>query len=127
METNYAQNIEKNYGLDSLLKADERILSDEIENIEHQIAEREKIKQRNVRFLEWQREKLEELVNRTKCFSYTMLGSNEVRNRLTTELVKVELKKGEEYVNAFRDVQRLEEQKRKILSEKEEGEGWLKY
>ena len=113
--------------LNMLLKADERILEDEIGNIEHQIAEREKIKQRNLRFLEWQREKLEELVNRTSCFSYMTMGSNEVRNRLTTQLVQVELKKGEEYVNAFRDVQRLEEQKRKILSEVGEDLGWLKY
>jgi hypothetical protein len=127
METNYGQNIQKSYGLDSLFKADERILSDEIGNIEHQIAEREKIKQRNLRFLEWQREKLEELVNRTKCFSYTMPGLNDVRSRLTTELVRVELKKGEEYVNAFRDVQRLQEQKRKLLSEVREDEGWSEY
>ena len=127
METNYIQHGHQNYGLDSLLKADEKIVKDEIENIEHQIAEREKIKQRNLRFLEWQREKLEELVNRTSCFSYMMAGSNEVRNRLTTQLVQVELKKGEEYVNAFRDVQRLEEQKRKILSEVGEDLGWLKY
>ncbi len=116
----------KGSGLDSLLKEDGRITSDEILNIEHQIADREKIKQRNLRFLEWQREKLEELINRTQPLTYATMGSDQVRNRLTTQLVQVELKKGEEYVNCFRDVQRLEEQKRELLSESSE-EGWLKY
>jgi len=114
-------------GLDSLIQADERILTDEIGNIEFQIAEREKIKQRNLKFLEWQREKLEELINRTKCFDYSVMGTNEIKNRLITQLVQVELKKGEEYVHAFRDVQRLEEQKRKLLSDGAEDKGWLKY
>ncbi len=117
----------QNSGLDSLLREDERITSDEILNIEHQIADREKIKQRNIRFLEWQREKLEELVNRTRCFDYAAMGTNEIKNRLLTQLVQVELKKGEEYVNCFRDVQRLEEEKRKLLSESSEDKGWLKY
>lgn len=117
----------ENQSLDSLLREDERITSDEILNIEHQVAEREKIKQRNLSFLEWQREKLEELVNRTRCFDYAAMGTNEIKNRLLTQLVQVELKKGEEYVNAFRDVQRLEEEKRKLLSESSEDKGWLKY
>jgi hypothetical protein len=117
----------QNIGLDSLIQADERILTDEIGNIDFQIAEREKIKQKNLKFLEWQREKLEELINRTKCFDYAVMGTNEIRNRLITQLVQVELKKGEEYVHAFRDVQRLEEQKRKLLSEGTEDKGWLKY
>jgi 50S ribosomal subunit-associated GTPase HflX len=127
MENNYGQNNHQSYGLDSLLKADEKTIRDEIENIEHQIAEREKIKQRNLRFLEWQREKLEELINRSNCYGYAVMGGNEIRNRLTTQLVQVELRKGEEYVNAFRDVQRLEEQKRKLMRETGEDEGWLKY
>jgi hypothetical protein len=114
-------------GLDSLMQADERIMVDEIGNIEFQIAEREKIKQKNLKFLEWQREKLEELVNRTKCFDYAAMGTNEIRNKFVTQLVQVELKKGDEYVNAFRDVQRLEEQKRELLSEGAEDKGWLKY
>ena len=117
----------QNAGLDSLLREDERITSDEILNIEHQVAEREKIKQRNLSFLEWQREKLEELVNRTRCFDYAAMGTNEIKNRLLTQLVQVELKKGEEYVTCFRDVQRLEEEKRKLLSESSEDKGWLKY
>jgi len=120
-------NPEAKLGLDSLLKADEKLLRDEKENIEFQIAEREKIKKRNLKFLEWQREKLEELINRTECLTYGMMGANEVRNKLTTQLVEVELKKGEEYVNAFRDIQRLEEQKRKLTREAGEDEGWLKY
>jgi len=117
----------QNIGLDSLSQADERIMVDEIGNIEFQIAGREKIKQKNLKFLEWQREKLEELVNRAKCFDYAAMGTNEIRNKLITQLVQVELKKGDEYVNAFRDVQRLEEQKRKLISEGAEDKGWLKY
>ena len=117
----------QNIGLDSLIQADERITVDEIGNIEFQIAEREKIKRRNLKFLEWQREKLEELMNRSKCFDYAAMGTNEIRNKLITQLVQVELKKGDEYVNAFRDVQRLEEQKRELLSEGAEDKGWLKY
>lgn len=114
-------------GLDSLIQADERIMVDEIGTIEFQIAEREKIKQRNLKFLEWQREKLEELINRSKCFDYATMGTNEIKNKLITQIVQVELKKGDEYVNAFRDVQRLEEQKRELLSEGAEDKGWLKY
>ena len=114
-------------GLDSLIQADERIMVDEIGTIEFQIAEREKIKQKNLKFLEWQREKLEGVVNRAKCFDYAVMGTNEIKNRLITQLVQVELKKGDEYVNAFRDVQRLEEQKRRLLSDGAEDKGWLKY
>ncbi len=120
-------NAYENAGLDSLLREDERIMGDEILNIEHQIAEREKIKRRNITFLEWQREKLEELVNRSKCFDYATMGTNEIKNKLLTQLVQVELKKGDEYVTAFRDVQRLEEEKRRLLSESSEDKGWLRY
>ncbi len=117
----------ENEGLDSLLRENERILESEIERIDEQIAEREKIKQRNLRFLEWQRQKLEEMINSTPCFNYNLMGGNEVRNRLTTLLVQVELKKGEEYVDAFRDTQRLEEQKRQLLTDREEEKGWSQY
>ena len=113
--------------MDSLIQGDERIVTEEIGNIEFQIAEREKIKQKNLKFLEWQREKLEELDNRSKLFDYAAMGTNEIKNKLITQLVQVELKKGDEYVNAFRDVQRLEEQKRELLSESSEDKGWLKY
>jgi len=37
----------------------------------------------------------------------SMLG----RGKLATQLVMVDMRKGEEYVNAFKDVQRLEEKK----------------
>jgi vacuolar-type H+-ATPase subunit I/STV1 len=114
------------HSLNSLVKEDERIVADEIENIEHQIAEREKIKQRNIKFLEEQRQKLEDFMNRTECFTYRASGMiNAVRNKLTTQLVQVELKKGEEYVNAFRDMQRLEAEKRRLLAEERADEGWL--
>lgn len=116
----------KNFVLDDLVRADERIIAEEIESIEHQIAEREKIKRRNINFLEDQRQKLEELISRADIFSYRVMGKNEVKSRLTTLLVQVEIKKGEEYVNAFRDVQRLEEEKRKLSAEEKESKGWLK-
>jgi len=123
---NYSSLENKAYGLDDLVKADERIVEDEIDSIEHQVAEREKIKQRNIRFLEEQRQKLEEFMNRTECFTYKTAGIiNAVRSKLTTQLVQVDLKKGEEYVNAFRDVQRLEAEKRKLLTEERADEGWL--
>ena len=116
----------KAYGLDSLLKADEGAVEEEIESIEFQIAEREKIKQRNVLFLEDQRKKLEDFLNKTECFTYKPSGVlNAVRGKLATQLVMVDLKKGEEYVTAFRDVQRLEEEKRKLLGEVRADEGWL--
>lgn len=114
------------YGLSGLLKSDEKITAEEIENIEHQIAERERIKRRNVLFLEEQRQKLECFLNQTECFTYKPSGVvNSVRSKLATELVRVELRKGEEYVSSFRDVQRLEEEKRKLLTEERADEGWL--
>ena len=121
---NYPDN--KSYGLNEIVKADEKIAADEIDSIEQQIAEREKIKQRNIKFLEEQRQKLEDFMNRTECFTYKASGIiNAVRSKLATHLVQVELKKGEEYVNTFKDVQRLEEQKRKLLAEEEADQGWL--
>lgn len=123
---NYQSLENKAYGLDSLLKADEKVIGEEIESIEHLIAEREKIKRRNVLFLEDQRQKLEGFLNQTECFTYKPAGIiNAVRSKLATQLVQVDLKKGEEYVNAFKDVQRLEEEKRKLLTEERADEGWL--
>ncbi len=113
-------------GLNDLVKEDEKITADEIHSVEHQIAEREKIKQSNIRFLEEQRQKLEGFMNTTECFTYNASGIiNAVRSKLTTQLVQVDLKKGEEYVNTFRDIQRLEEQKRKLLAEETADQGWL--
>ena len=123
---NYQSLDNKSYSLNELVKADEKIAAHEIDSIEQQIAEREKIKQRNIKFLEEQRQKLEDFMNRTECFTYKASGIiNAVRSKLATHLVQVELKKGEEYVNTFKDVQRLEEQKRKLLAEEEADQGWL--
>ena len=123
---NYQSLGNKAYGLDALLKADEKVIGEEIESIEHLIAEREKIKRRNVLFLEEQRRKLEGFLNQTECFTYKPAGIiNAVRSKLATQLVQVDLKKGEEYVNAFKDVQRLEEEKRKLLTEEKADKGWL--
>ena len=114
------------YGLYDILKSDEKAVVDETESIEFQIAEREKIKQRNVIFLEDQRKKIEGFLNQTECFTYKPSGLiNAVRSKLATQLVMVDLKKGDEYVTAFRDVQRLEEEKRKLLGEVRADEGWL--
>ena len=124
----YSALASKDYGLEALAKADERIRDGEIDSIEHQIAEREKIKRRNILFLEDQRQKLEGFMNRTECFTYRPSGViNAVRSKLATQLVQVELKKGEEYVNAFRDVQRLEEEKRRLLAEEGADEGWSEW
>lgn len=123
---NYQSCDNKAYGLDSLLKADEKVIGEEIESIGFQIAERERIKRRNVLFLEEQRKKLECFLNQTECFTYKPSGIiNAVRSKLATQLVQVDLKKGEEYVNAFKDVQRLEEEKRKLLADERADEGWL--
>lgn len=122
--TNYLGN--KAYGLDDLVKGGERVAADEVDSIEHQIGERERIKQRNVKFLEEKCQKLQELLNGTECMTYRLPGIiNAVRSKLQAELIKVDLKIGEEYVNAFRDVQRLEEQKRKLLTEEKADAGWL--
>jgi hypothetical protein len=113
------------YDMAGMLKGEEKSLEDELLDIEHQVAERERIKRRNVCFLEEQRQKLESMLNTLECFSYRPAGIvNSVKSKLMTQMVQVELKKGEEYVTAFRDVQRLEEQKRKLLSEGKEAGGW---
>jgi hypothetical protein len=125
-ENEIGKHNDQNILLEDLVKTDERIMAEEIESIENQIAEREKIKRMNIRFLEDQRQKLDELISRAECFSYRVMGKNEVKSKLTTLLVQVEMKKGEEYVNAFRDVQRLEEEKRRLSTEEKENKGWLK-
>ena len=36
-----------------------------------------------------------------KCFDYAAMGTNEIKNKLLTQLVQVELKKGDEYVTCL--------------------------
>lgn len=113
------------YDLSALLAADESTIENETNSIEIQIAERERIKLKNIYFLEHQRQSLEEHINRTRCFEYNPPKNiSVIRNGLTTQLVQIELKKREEYTNCFRDIQRLHEQKRKLLAEKDDGRGW---
>ena len=114
------------YDISALLAAEENNLEDEVHSIEIQIAERERIKLKNIYFLEHQRQSLEEQINRTKCFEYNPPKNiSVIRNGLTTQLVQIELKKGEEYTNCFRDIQRLHEQKRRLLAEKDDGREWF--
>lgn len=113
------------YDITALLKEDEQNIENEINSIEQQIALRERIKLRNVDFLEHQRRKIEKQINKTQCFEYNpQAGVGAVRNGLTTQMVQVDLKKGEEYNNCFRDIQRLEEQKRNLLTQKEDSVGF---
>ena len=109
--------------LNNLLEEDKRILNDELESLERQIAERERITKRNVSFLEFQRQKIEEQLNQADFFSsgYSW-NASPVRSKLITHMVQLDIKKGEEYVLMFRDIQRLEEQKRKLLEEQQSGE-----
>lgn len=111
------------FSLNNLFAEDQRLLSDEIDSIEHQIAQRERIKKRNTSFLEFQRQKIEEQLNQAEFFgSGYSWNASPVRARLLTQMVQLDLKKGEEYVLMFRDIQRLEEQKRKLLEEQQAGE-----
>lgn len=114
------------YDISALLADEDNNIEDEIHSIELQVAEREHIKQKNIYFLEHQRQSIEEQINRTRCFEYNPPKNiSVIRNGLTTQLVQIELKKGEEYTNCFRDIQRLEEQKRNLLAEKDDGKEWF--
>lgn len=109
--------------LNNLFAEDKKMLAGEIQSLEHQIAEREQIKKRNISFLGFQRQKIEEQLNQADLFSsgYSW-NASPVRAKLLTMMVQIDLKKGEEYVLMFRDIQRLEEQKRKLLEEQQAGE-----
>ena len=121
----YKTNSKYDSSLNDLLDSDRLLLKNEIERIEFQIAEREKIKQRNLLFLESQRRKLEDQLNQLKCYEYNAPPLiNSAKSTIQTQMVNMDLRKGEEYVSAFRDVQRLEEMKRNLLSESEETAGW---
>jgi len=122
----YEFNPKQEYDLTALLATEENNIEDEVNSIELQIAERERIKLKNIYFLEHQRQSVESQINRTRCFEYNPPKSiSIIRNGLTTQLVQIELKKGEEYTNCFRDIQRLHEQKRRLLAEKDDGRGWF--
>ena len=109
---------DENYILESILKEDSNTAGQTLEIIDHRIAERKKLEYKNVIELERQRQKIEETVNTFQCLSYSPNPKmTMVKSKLETEMTRVELKKGEEAVNSFRDVERLEAEKRKILED----------
>lgn len=117
---NYFGDMENKAILENLFKEDLYTTKQSIESIEHRIAERKKLEYKNIQNLERQRQKIEESLNTLHCFGYNPNPKlTSVKSRLETEMVHLELKKGEEAVNGFRDVERLEEEKRKLLEEME--------
>jgi hypothetical protein len=88
-----------------------------LEELEARIAERKSIEYKNFQELERMRKKLESTVNMFDCFyqpNQTMLAT---KSKLESEMIRIEMKKNDETVNAFRDVERLESEKRKILGD----------
>jgi len=112
---NYDLPDEKNI-LQNLFLEDYQAANQKLESIEHRIAERKKLELLNIEKLERQRKKLEDMLNDLPCPELNP-GILSTRATLGTEMVRVQMKKGEEAVNAFRDVERLEDEKRKLLEE----------
>ena len=93
------------------------ILILEIRWHETDIAERKKLSYQVISNLEEQRKKLESSINTIKFNDYNPAGMTQIRTKLETELVKVEMGKGEEAIAAFRDIEMLEQEKRKVIEE----------
>ncbi len=109
--------------IEDIFKQDNLNQLNQLESIEHQIAERKKLKYRNAIELDHQIKKVEEILNELDCFGYNPHPSvTQLRSSLQTDMIRLELKKGEEAGHASRDVARLETEKRKILSEVMENE-----
>ena len=88
-----------------------------LEDIEARIGERKHLEYRNIQDLERMRRKLESSANAFNCFyqpDQTMLATT---SKLESEMIRLEMKKNDETVCAFRDVERLESEKRKILGD----------
>ncbi len=117
-DQNYAVPIDEAHILENLLKEETNNTEQTLECIEHRIAERKKLEYKNIIGLEGQRQKIEGMINTFQCFSYNP-SQNQVmvKSKLETEMTRIEMKKGEEAVHAFRDVERLEAEKRKILED----------
>ena len=104
--------------LEKILKEDYMAAKETLEIIDHRIAERKKLEYKNFVELERQRQRIEEAINKLQCFEYNPNPKlTMVKSKLETEMIKIELKVGEEAVNAFRDVEKLEAEKRNILAE----------
>jgi hypothetical protein len=117
-DANYSFGLGENYVLENLLKQDLYSAQQTLDEIGHRIAERKKLEYKNMQNLERMRQKIETSLNSLCCFGYNPNPKiTAVKSNLETEMVNLELKKGEEAVNAFRDVERLEEERRKILEE----------
>ena len=108
----------ENYALESVLNADSNSSQETLESIEHRIAERKFLEYRNIEDLERMRQKLEECVNSFYCFTY---NANPriltTLSKLQSEMIRLDMRKNDEMVNAFRDVERLEAEKRNILGD----------
>ena len=106
------------YVLESITQENTSSMQTTLDSIEARIAERKLMEYRNIQELERSRQKLESSVNTFQCFSYNpnpkML---QTKSRLEAEMIKLDMKRGEEAVSAFRDVERLETEKRKILDD----------
>ena len=114
----YPEANDDSYLVSSILGQDLYSSSRSLEGVESRIAERKRLEYRNVVFLERQRQKLEESLNVMSCFGYSP-KSMMVRSRLEAEMIRVEMRKAEEVVTSFRDVERLEYQKRKLVEDLE--------
>ena len=118
MQNDYSKQTGEKSILENLLQEDYLNARQTLDSIEHRIAERKRLEYKNIQGMERQRQKIEETINSFQCFGYNPNPRlTMVKSKLETEMVSIELKKGEETVNAFRDVERLEAEKRKILED----------
>lgn len=106
------------YPLQTMMSLDGDSEKKNLEDIEARIAERKHIEYKNIEDLERMRKKLESSANMFGCFSYNP-GPNilATKSKLESEMIRLEMKKNDETVCAFRDVERLESDKRKILGD----------
>jgi hypothetical protein len=117
---NYLGALDDKYILENLFQEDFYTSQKTLESIERRIAERKKLEYKNICNLERMRQKIESSLNTFSCFGYNPNPRmTSVKSRLETEMVHLELKKGEEAVKAFVDVERIEAEKRELLEEME--------
>lgn len=115
-QENYFGNLEDKDILQDLFKEDYYTAKETLDRIDHRIAERKKLEYKNIYEMERQRRKMEETVNHVQCFGYSP-KTTMIKSKLETEMVNIAIKKGEEAVQSFKDVDRLEADRRKILED----------
>ena len=120
---NYLTVLDDNAVLEGMFDDDSVNRKKSLENIETRIAERKRLEYRHIAELERQRQKLEQTLNVFHNLGYSH-SSLSMRSRLETEMARIELKKGEEGITAFRDVQQLESEKRIIIEKIYQDKGW---